>query len=103
MYMGSWQTRVQVPNAAAFTFPPVHRVISARHELGAKMLSHHSGLTSILVVSQSTWRRLRRQHRILRIAATTPRRLVGDVVLGIGCRPFDARVIPETRATISGV
>src|SRR5258706_14067438 len=50
MYMGSWQTRVQVPNAAAFTRPvPSTVVISTKHELGAKMLSHHSGLTSILV------------------------------------------------------
>ena len=48
MYMGSWHTRVQVPNAAAFTRPSRSTVvISTRHELGAKMLSHHSGLTSI--------------------------------------------------------
>jgi hypothetical protein len=41
---------VQVPNAAAFTRPlPSTVVISVRHELGAKMLSHHSGLTSIFL------------------------------------------------------
>src|SRR5262244_3901261 len=50
MYMGSWQTRVQVPNAAALTRPCASTVvISVRQELGAKMLSHHSGLTSILL------------------------------------------------------
>src|SRR5262245_24987566 len=49
MYMGSWHTRVQVPNAAALTRPCGSTVvISVRQELGAKMLSHHSGLTSIL-------------------------------------------------------
>src|SRR5205814_9684560 len=33
MYMGSWQTRVQVPNAAAFTFPCRSMVvISTRQE-----------------------------------------------------------------------
>src|SRR4029450_2655759 len=47
-YMGWWQRRVQVPNAAAFT-PPCRStvVISTRHELGAKTLSHHRGSTSI--------------------------------------------------------
>src|SRR5262245_61668361 len=51
MYMGSWPTRVQVPKAAAFTRPSWSTVvISVRHELGAKTLSHHSGLTSILSV-----------------------------------------------------
>src|SRR5215468_7096361 len=50
MYMGSWQTRVQVPKAAALTLPSRSTVvISTRQELGAKMLSHHSGLTSILL------------------------------------------------------
>src|SRR6516162_8885533 len=48
MYMGSWQTRVQVPNAAALTRPCRSTVvISTRHELGAKTLSHHRGSTSI--------------------------------------------------------
>jgi len=51
MYMGSWQTRVQVPKAAAFTFPCRSMVvISTRQELGATTLSHHSGLTSIFFV-----------------------------------------------------
>src|SRR5215471_12302945 len=50
MYMGSWHTRVHVPKAAALTRPPRSTVvISTRQELGAKMLSHHSGLTSILL------------------------------------------------------
>jgi hypothetical protein len=44
-----------VPNAAAFTFPCASMVvISTRHELGAKMLSHHSGLTSIFFASEVT-------------------------------------------------
>ena len=62
MYMGSWHTRVQVPNAAAFTRPSRSTVvISTRHELGAKMLSHHSGLTSIfgLVATAMTARLMR--------------------------------------------
>src|SRR5262245_11045069 len=51
MYIGSWHTRVQVPNAAALTRPSLSAVvISTRQELGAKMLSHHSGRTSILFV-----------------------------------------------------
>src|SRR2546421_6333971 len=49
MYIGSWHTRVQVPKAAAFTCPSLSTVvISTRHELGAKILSHHSGRISIL-------------------------------------------------------
>jgi hypothetical protein len=62
MYMGSWHTRVQVPNAAAFTRPSRSTVvISTKHELGAKMLSHHSGLTSIfgLVATAMTARLMR--------------------------------------------
>src|SRR5262249_6708603 len=48
MYMGSWQTRVQVPNAAALTRPCWSTVvISTRHELGANTLSHHRGSTTI--------------------------------------------------------
>src|SRR5215475_14101151 len=50
MYMGSWQTRVQVPKAAALTLPSRSTVvISTRQELGAKMLSHHSGLTPLFL------------------------------------------------------
>src|SRR5262249_60110440 len=48
MYMGSWQTRGQVPNAAALTVPCRSMVvISTRHELGARTLSHHRRSTSI--------------------------------------------------------
>src|SRR5215467_16364367 len=55
MYIGSWHTRVQVPKAAALTRPSLSAVvISTRQELGAKMLSHHSGRTSILVVMNGT-------------------------------------------------
>src|SRR5262249_8929003 len=50
MYMGSWQTRVQVPKAAALTLPsPATGVISTRQELGPRMLAHHSQLTSVLL------------------------------------------------------
>src|SRR5690242_13878495 len=49
MYIGSWHTRVQVPKAAAFTRPSRSTVVMrTRQEEGAKMLSHHSGRTSIL-------------------------------------------------------
>src|SRR5882724_7779219 len=55
MYIGSWQTRVQVPKAAALTRPSLSAVVmSTRQELGAKMLSHHSGRTSILFVMDHT-------------------------------------------------
>jgi hypothetical protein len=52
MYTGSWQTRTHVPYAAALTRPPASTVvITTRHELGAKMLSHQAGGTSILRVT----------------------------------------------------
>src|SRR5215510_10766921 len=55
MYIGSWHTRVQVPNAAALTRLSLSAVvIRTRQELGAKMLSHHSGRTSILFVMSGT-------------------------------------------------
>src|SRR6267142_214930 len=55
MYIGSWQTRVQVPKAAALTRPSLSAVVMiTRQELGAKMLSHHSGRTSILFVMDRT-------------------------------------------------
>src|SRR3954447_17227507 len=55
MYIGSWQTRVHVPNAAALTRPSLSAVVMmTRQELGAKMLSPHSGRTSILFVMDGT-------------------------------------------------
>src|SRR5213080_3512957 len=55
MYIGSWHTRVQVPKAAALTRPSLSAVVMmTRQELGAKMLSHHSGRTSILFVISGT-------------------------------------------------
>src|SRR5262249_62315545 len=48
MYVGWWRTRVQVRNAAAWTRSCRSTVvISTRHELGAKTLSHPRGSTSI--------------------------------------------------------
>src|SRR5262249_14570483 len=95
MYIGSWQTRVQVPNAAALTRPSLSTVvISARHELGAKTLSHHAGWTSTLAAgpaivmdrSDAGGEFAHGSHQLLR-------RLIGDIVLGIGGCPFDLRVV----------